>query len=333
MEWTNRLSELLGSKYPIMQGSFTGIGTWEWAAAISNTGADGCLTASVYRTPERLREAIKKLRALTNHFTVNITIGMCPNIDEMLDVCFEEQIPMLETSAYRPDKYADRIKKSGLKWVHKGATVKFIKHAESLGADAVVLVGLDGWGFKNIRQLPTFTSIAWAREQIKVPLIAAGGIGNGRTMASALAAGAEGVYLGSSIMATKECPISERIKRNMVDAVPDEPELIRELVAPPTRDAFKKIMEARKTLPFEKWIRSMEAAMLKHEWKGDKAMWEENAEDLGAKERPGGPPKGPFSFSVAYINEILSAQDFIENMVKEAEKILEGMAKQYKLSG
>ena len=153
MEWNNRLTELLGCKYPIMQGSLTGIGTWEFAAAVSRTGADGCLTAAVYKTPERLREAIGRLRNETEHFTVNISIGACPNIDEMLDVVLDERVPCLETSVYRPDEYADRIKKSGVKWIHKGATVQFIKHAENLGADAVILVGLDGWGFKNIKQL------------------------------------------------------------------------------------------------------------------------------------------------------------------------------------
>jgi NAD(P)H-dependent flavin oxidoreductase YrpB (nitropropane dioxygenase family) len=331
MEWNNRLTKLLGCKYPIMEGSLTGCGTWEFAAAVSKTGADGCITAGVYKTPDGLRDAIKKIRTLTDHFTVNISIGGCPNIDGMFEVCFEEQVPCLETSVYRPDEYADRIKKSGIKWIHKGATVRFIKHAENLGADAVVLVGLDGWGFKNIRQLPTFTSIAWARDQIKVPLIAAGGIGNGRTMAAALAAGADGVYIGSAIMATNECPISSRIKENMVKAVPDEPELIRELVAPPAPENYKKIMEARKTLSFEKWIRAMEAAMLKHEWTGQRAMWEETVDELGAPSREGGPPRGPFSFCIAYIHQIVSVQEFIENMAKEAEEILEGMAKQYKL--
>jgi len=331
MEWNNKVTKLLGSKYPIVEGSLTGCGTWEFAAAVSKSGAEGCITAGVYKTPDGLRDAIRKIRTLTNHFTVNISIGGCPNIDGMFEVCFEEQVPCLETSIYRPDEYADRIKKSGIKWIHKGATVHFIKHAEKLGADAVVLVGLDGWGFKNIRQIPTFTSIAWARDQIKVPLIAAGGIGNGRTMAAALAAGADGVYIGSAIMATHECPISNRIKENMVKAVPDEPELIRELVAPPSPESYKKIMEARKTLPFEKWIRAMEAAMLKHEWAGQKAMWEETVDDLGAPTRKGGPPRGPFSFCIAYINQIVSVQEFIENMVKEAEEILEGMVKQYKL--
>ncbi len=333
MEWKNRLTELLGCEYPVMQGSISGVGTWEFAAAATRAGADGCLTAAVYRTPEGLREAIRKYKEVSDHFTVNISIGACPNLDGMFDVCFEEQVPAIETSVYKPDEYVDRIKQSGVKWIHKGATVKFCKHAEEQGADAVVLIGLEGFGIKNIRQLPTFTSLVWARDQINVPLIIGGGIGNGRSMAAALAAGADGVYIGSAIMATHECKISDRVKQNMVKAVPDEPGRIRELIAPPDSEKYEEIMAKRDTMDFNKWIRALEATFLKHQDKttGKKTIWEEGAEGLGAETQKGGPPRGPFSFSCAYIDEIVSVQEFIGNMVKEAEEILEGMARQYKL--
>ena len=335
MKWRNRLTDLLGCKYPIMQGALTGIGTWEFAAAASKAGADGCITAAVYKTPERLREAIRNIRESTGHFTVNISIGACPNIDGMFDVCFEEQVPVLETAVYKPDEYVDRIKKSGVKWIHKGATIQFCKHAEDLGADAVVLIGLEGFGIKNIRQLPTFTSICWARDQIKAPLIVGGGIGNGRTMAAALAAGADGVYIGSAIMATKECKISEKVKSNMVEAFPDEPARIRELIAPPDPEEYMAIMAKRETMDLNKWIRAVEATFLKlkNKTSGDKTIWEEGAEGLGADPNAEGPPRGPFSFSCAYINEIVSVQEFIENMVREAEEILDRFAKQHELGG
>lgn len=333
MEWKNRLTELLGCKYPIMQAALTGVGTWEFAAAVSKAGADGCLTAGVYRTPDRLREAIRKLREATDHFTVNVSIGACPNVDQMFEVCFEEQIPVLETAIYKPDEYADRIKKSGVKWLHKGATVDFCRHAEDLGADAVVLIGLEGFGVKNIRQLPTFTSIAWAREKIKVPLLVGGGIGDGRTMAMALAGGADGVYIGSAIMSTKECGISERIKRNMIDSAPDEPIRIRELIAPPDPKKYAEVMAKRDTMEFNKWIRLVEATFLKLENKveGEKTIWEEGAEGLGAESKDGEPPRGPYSFSCAYVNKILSVQEFIDKTVREAEEILQGLARQFKL--
>lgn len=161
MKWRTRLTELLGCKYPIMQGSFTSLGTWKFAAAVCEAGAHECLTAAISGTPEKLREDIRNLkRTTTEPFSVNITIGICPHIDEMLEVCVEEDVPSIETSAYKPDKFAEHIKRSGITWIHKGATVRFLRHAEQLGANAGVLVGLEGYGLKNIRQLPTLTSIA-----------------------------------------------------------------------------------------------------------------------------------------------------------------------------
>lgn len=324
-----------------MQGGLSGLGTWEFAAAVSKTGADGCLTAAVSRTPERLREDIQKLRAEVNHFTVNITIGMCPHIEEMFEVCVEEEIPTLETAVYRPDDYMDYIRKAkskGVAWVHKASTVRHIKHAEKLGADAVVIVGLDGYGFKNIRQLPTFTAIPWALRQVNVPLVAAGGIGDARTFLSALAAGAEGVYMGTAFMGTKECPLTERIKENMVKALPDHIDLIRELVAPPNPEEYKAVMEARNKMPFERWIPAVERVHLKHrEWRDVAPMWEE-AEGLlrpeAAEVMPslGTRPKGPFSFACGYINRIVTCKELVDGIIGEAEEILGKWVKQFKLT-
>ena len=338
MEWKTRITELLGCKYPIMEGGLSGIGTWKFAAAVSETGAEGCLTAACSRTPEKLREHIAKIREVTDKpFAVNITIGMCPHIDEMLDVCIQEKVHCIETAVFNPDKYYERIKEAGIIWIHKAATVDHIKRAESLGADAVVLVGLDGYGFKNIRQLPTFTAIAWAKRHISIPLVAAGGIGNARTLLSALLAGADAVYMGSALMATEECPISDKVKRNMMKATPDHPDLIRELLAPPKPDDYKEVMEARKTMPFEKWIPALERVMLKHdEWKDVDTMWEmaeHLKEEKAADVMPslGSRPKGPFSFSCGYIDKILPVKDFIENMTAEAEETMERLVNQWQL--
>lgn len=334
MKWKTRLTELLGCQYPIMQGALSGVGTWEFAAAVSEAGAVGCLTAAVSKTPEQLRADIQKLREATkNPFTVNLTIGMCPRLDEMLAVCLEEKVPCIETAAFSPDQYVEPIKQSGITWIHKVATVEHARRAQKLGADAVVLVGLEGYGFKNIRQLPTLTSVAWAKRQIEVPLIAAGGIGDSRTMLGTLLAGADGVYVGSVLMATRECPIAERVKLNMVQAKPDHPDLIRELLAPPKPDEYKEIMTQRNKLPLEKWLPALERVMLKqHEWKDTPPMWEVSdkwKEDADAVPSLGDRPKGPFSFACAYVDEIVTVKEVIENMVKGAEEILERVVKEW----
>jgi len=329
MEWKTRVTELVGSKYPIMQGGLSGLGTWEFAAAVSKAGGEGCLTAAVCRTPERLREDIRKLKDEVEHFTVNLTIGMCPHIDEMLQVCIEERVPTIETAAYLPDGYAERIKKAGITWIHKAALVRHLKHAEKLGADAVVLVGLEGYGFKNINQLPTLTAIAWASRQLKVPLIAAGGIGDARTFLAALAAGAEGVYMGTAFLVTKECPLSERIKENIIKAQPDHPDLIRELLAPPNPKEYEEVMKLRDKMPLERWAPALERVMLKHEWRDVKPMWEQDWTEVPSL---GTRPKGPYSFACAYLDRIVSCKELIEGIIREAEEILRGWVERFKLA-
>jgi NAD(P)H-dependent flavin oxidoreductase YrpB (nitropropane dioxygenase family) len=330
MEWKTRVTDLLGCKYPIMQGGLSGLGTWELAAAISEAGAVGCITASVYKTPEKLTEAVRKTLETTNKpFAVNITIGMTKNIDDMLDVCFAEKVPHIETAAYKPDEYAERIKKSGIPWIHKGATIDFCKHAEKLGADAVVLVGLDGYGFKNIKQLPTFTAIAHASNQIHVPLLAAGGIADGHTFLGALALGADGIYMGTAFEATRECRLSQKMKQNIVDAAPDHPDLIYELLAPPDMEAYMEVKAAKDKMPFEKWIPAMEAVHLKHsKWKEVRPMWEMAESLVEGQEKDnkfvGERIKGPYSFACAHIHDIPTCKEFVERMVREAEEILNG---------
>jgi len=330
MEWKTRITDLLGCKYPIMEGGLSGIGTWELAAAISETGAVGCITANLYKTPEKFEDAVRKMRKATDKsFAVNIPIGMTRNIDEILEVCFAEKVPHIETAAYRPDEYAERIKKSGIPWIHKGATVDYCKHAENLGADAVVLVGLDGYGFKNIRQLPTFTAISHAAKTIEVPLLAAGGIGDGRTFLGALALGADGIYMGTAFEVTQECRLSEKIKQNIVKAIPDHPDLIHELIAPPDMEAYMEVKAAKDSMPFEKWIPAMEAVHLKHKkWKDVRPMWE-MAEELVEGEKDddaemlGERIKGPYSFACAHIDVIPTCKELVERIVREAEEILD----------
>ncbi len=322
-----------------MEGGLSGLGTWELAAAVCEAGAHGSITAAVYRTPEGLREAIQNLRKATKHkFSVNLTIGMCPRIDEMLDVCIEENVHAIETAAYKPDEYAKKIKKAGIIWIHKAAVIDHLKHAERLGADAVVLVGLEGYGFKNIRQLPTFTAIAWGARQLKVPLVAGGGIGGPHTFLAALALGAEGIYMGTAFLVTKECPLSQRVKENIVKATPDHPDLIFELIAPPDPEEYKAVREAKDKMPLEKWLAAMERVHLKHkDWRNVLPMWEQGEQlrtDKAEEAMPtyGSRPKGPYSFACGYLNKIVSCKELIEGIVKGAEEILKKWVVDFKLN-
>ena len=258
---------------------------------------------------------------------VNLSLGG-PNPDELLPVCLEEKVPVIETAVYRPDRYAHLIKKAGITWVHKAATVNHLKHAEKLGVDAVVLVGLDGWGIKNIHQLPTFTAIAWGSRQLKVPLIAAGGIGDGRTFLAALAAGAEGVYMGTAFLITKECRLSERIKQNLILAQPDHPDLIHELVDRPSPKDYEEIMSLRDKMPFRKWIVAYEKVLLKRKWTDAKSVTEQEAANMLSHRTK---PKGDYSFACAYLDHEVTCKELIEGIIREAEDILQKWANQFKL--
>lgn len=314
MKWQTRLTELLGCEYPIMQGALSRIGNWKFAAAISEAGAHGCITAAVSLTPEKLREDIRRYRDATDKpFEVNLTVGMCPHIDEMLEVCLEEDVEVIETAVYNADKYGKRIKEAGRKWIHKVATMKHALHAEKQGADAVIIVGLEGIGFKHILQLPVMTGIAWAARQIKIPIVAAGGIGDSRTFLAALALGAEGVMMGTAFMATKECPISERFKENMIKAVPDNPELRHKVLAPPNPKDYEEIMKRRNDMPLEKWLPALERVMLKQDdWKLAPEMWKEDYDRLS----------GMMSFAATYVAHIPTVKEFVDSIIKGAEEII-----------
>jgi NAD(P)H-dependent flavin oxidoreductase YrpB (nitropropane dioxygenase family) len=186
-------------------------------------------------------------------------------------------------------------------------------HAQKQGADAVILVGLEGIGFKNISQLPTMTTIAWAARELKVPVIAAGGIGDARTFLGALALGAEGVMMGTAFMATKECPISDSFKERMVQAFPDNPHLRTTVLAPPKSRDYEEVMKKRGEMSLPKWLTALERVMLKHDdWQLAPEMWNEDYDRLSSL----------MSFAVTYVDHIPTVKEFVDNIIGGAENII-----------
>ena len=318
MEWKTRVTELLGCKYPIMQGAMAGLGNWKFAAAVAAAGGHGILTASVSRTPERLREDIKRCRDAAGDgggsFGVNLTISICPRIEEMLEVCIEEGIHV-ETAAYKPDSLAPRIKEGAVTWIHKTARVKDAVHAERLGADAVIVVGMEGIGFKNPEQLPTLITTTWAKREIKVPFIAAGGIGDARGFMGALGMGADGVMMGTAFMATKECPLKASAKQAMVDSRPDNPQLIHRVLGTPDLKAYQEVMAMRNELPLEKWLPMLERVNLKDpDWKRPSdSNSEPSIAQMGTV----------VSLAAGVIDSVPTVKEFIDNIINGAEELLD----------
>jgi len=314
MQWKTRITELLGCKYPILQGALSRFGNWQFAASVSETGAHGCLTAAVSRTPEQLREDIHRCREATSEpFSVNVSVGNCPRIDEMLDVILDENIHVVETAVYIPEKYGKRIKEAGRKWIHKTATIRHALHAEAHGADAVIIVGLEGVGYKNIAQLPTMVTAVLAARQIKVPLVIAGGIGDARGLLAALAAGADGIMMGTRFMATAECPVPDRYKKNMVELSADHPKLRHRILAEPDPKEYEEVLKLRNQIPLERWLPRLERVMLKDpDWEEAPVMWESPVEYLG----------GLVSMAVGVINDIPTCKELIDRIIRDAEEIV-----------
>lgn len=322
MEWNTRITKLLGCKYPILEGAYGGFGNWEFAKAVSDTGAFGLITASVYKTPEKLREAISKCRDATDGvFGVNLSIGLCPRIDEMLDVCIEERVPV-ETAAYKPDSFAHRIKEADITWIHKSARVKDALHAERLGADAVIVVGLEGWGFKSIEQLPTLITTTLARRELKVPFVASGGIGDASGFLGAMGMGADGIMMGTAFMATDECPLGKKAKEKMIQSSPYDPRLRNQVLSPPDPEAYRKVMELRDKLPIEKWLRMLERVNLKDPaWQHDDFTFQADfGEDNSSRDKP----SRVVSLAVGVLDKIVPVKEFVEDMVRGAEELLDG---------
>ncbi len=322
MEWKTRVTDLLGCRYPILEGAYAGIGNWKFAAAVAETGAYGLITASAYKTPDKLREAIRKCRDATDGaFGVNLSFGICPRIDEMLEVCIEQEVPV-ETAAYKPDALAPRIKEAGLTWVHKCARVRDAVHAEKLGADAVIVVGLEGVGFKSPEQLPTLISTIQAKKELKVPFIAAGGIGNAHGFMGALGMGADAIMMGTAFMATDECPLSEKAKEKIVRSSPYHPQLRSQVLSPPDPVAFKEAMDMRGKLPLEEWLRMIERVNFKDPaWKTDSDPTGEYGFD---DEWIGEKPSKIVSLAVGVLDQVVPVNDLVQGIVKGAEELMDG---------
>jgi len=320
MEWKTRVTKLLGCKYPILEGAYGGIGNWKFAAAVADTGAFGLITASVYKTPEKLREAIKNCRDATDGaFGVNLSIGICPRIDEMLEVCIEAGIPV-ETAAYKPDALAPRIKEAGVTWIHKSARVKDALHAENLGANAVIVVGLEGVGFKNPEQLPTLITTTMAKRALKIPFIAAGGIGDAAGFMGAMGMGADAIMMGTAFMATDECPLGKAAKEKMVRSTPYDIRFRNQVLSPPDPEAYREVMEMRDKMPFEKWLRRLERVNLKY------SAWEDDVDPSGEytfeeEWRQEGPSK-ILSLAVGVLDKITPVKEFVDTMIIGAEEVV-----------
>lgn len=218
----NRVTELLGIRYPIIQGGMQWVGKAELVAAVSNAGGLGIITALTQPTPEDLAREIQRTRALTNQpFGVNLTLLPTlkpPPYADYVQVILDQGVKIIETAGNSPKAFIPALKAHGVVIVHKCTTVRHALSAERDGVDMVSIDGFECAGHPGEDDVPGLVLIPLATQALKIPVVASGGIADGRGMAAALALGAEGVNMGTRFFATREAPVHDNIKQALVAA-------------------------------------------------------------------------------------------------------------------
>lgn len=210
------ITEMLGVKYPIIQGGMMWVGLAEMASAVSNAGGFGILTALTQPTPDALRKEIARCREMTDKpFGVNLTI--LPSINpppygEYVDAIIDSGIKIVETAGNNPKEFIDKMKAADIKIIHKCTAVRHALSAQRHGVDAISIDGFECAGHPGEDDIPNLILIPAAVKALDIPVIASGGIGDGRGMAAALALGAQGVNMGTRFCVTQEAPIHPNIK-------------------------------------------------------------------------------------------------------------------------
>jgi len=227
----NQITQLFNIKYPIVQGGMVWVSGWKLASAVSNAGGLGLIGAgSMY--PDVLREHIQKCKKATGKpFGVNIPM-LYPQVDELMDIIVQEDVKIVFTSAGNPKTWTSFLKEKGITVVHVVSSVKFAIKAEAAGVDAVVCEGFEAGGHNGREETTTFTLIPMVKDSVTIPLIAAGGIGNGRGMLAAMVLGADGVQIGSRFAASKESSAHVNFKQKIIDVKDGDTHLTLKELAP-----------------------------------------------------------------------------------------------------
>ena len=224
------VSELLGIRYPIVQGGMQWVGTAELAAAVSNAGGLGILTALTQPTPDDLRREIARCREMTDRpFGVNLTILPAikpPPYAEYLDAIIDSAVTVIETAGNSPKEFIARLKAANIKILHKCTSVRHALSAQKHGVDIISIDGFECAGHPGEDDVPALILIPAAVRALRIPVIASGGIGDGRGMAAALALGAQGINMGTRFLCTKEAPVHNLIKQTLVAATATDTTLI-----------------------------------------------------------------------------------------------------------
>lgn len=225
-----RLTEILGIETPIVCGGMMRVGTAELAAAASNAGALGVMTALSLPNAEELIKAIDKCRSLTDKpFGVNLTVGVVAteiDYDEYIDAIIDSGVKIVETAGRSPEPFMEKFKANGIKVIHKCVAVRHALKAERIGVDVVSIDGFECAGHPGEQDIGGMVLFPAAAQALTIPVIASGGIADGRGLAAALAMGCEGINMGTRFLVTEEAPIHRGIKEKVVEMDENQTRLI-----------------------------------------------------------------------------------------------------------
>ena len=251
-----RITELFGIRHPIIQGGMHFVGYAQLAAAVSNAGGLGIITALTQRTPAALADEIRRCKEMTNKpFGVNLTFLPAvnsPDYPGYINAIIEGGVKVVETAGNNPQKWMPALKEAGIKVIHKCTAVRHALKAEAIGCDAVSVDGFECGGHPGEDDVPNFILLPRAAEELSIPFVASGGMADGRSLVAALALGADGMNMGTRFIATKEAPVHDNVKQAIVAAS----ELDTRLVMRPLRntervlvnDAVKRLLEKEREL-------------------------------------------------------------------------------------
>ena len=311
-------------EHPVIQGGMHYVGFAEMASAVANAGGLGIITGLTQKTPEDLAKEIAKCHEMTDKpFGVNLTFlpgFQEPDYPGYIQAIVEGGVKIVETAGRSPEAYMPDLKGAGIKVIHKCTSVRHSLKAEKIGCDAVSVDGFECGGHPGEDDIPNMILLPRAAEELSIPFVASGGMGNGQQLAAALSMGADGINMGTRFIATKEAPVHQNVKEALVAAS----ELDTELIMRPLRntervlanDAVQKILEKEKALGDEIQITDImdEVAGVYPK------IMQEGTMDAGA---------WSCGMVAGLIHDIPTCKELVERIVSDAEEIIKSRLSQF----
>jgi nitronate monooxygenase len=313
-----KITQLFNIQHPVIQGGMHYVGFAELAAAVSNAGGLGIITGLTLKTPENLSKEIERCHTMTDKpFGVNLTFlptVAAPDYPGFIKAIIDGGIKIVETAGRNPQEYMHLFKDAKIKVIHKCTSVRHAKKAESIGCDAVSVDGFECGGHPGEDDIPNMILLPRAADELKIPFVASGGMADGRSLAAALALGAEGINMGTRFIATKEAPVHENVKQAILSAS----ELDTRLVMRPLRNTERVLNNS-----------AVESLLEKEERLGKNIKFEDIIEEVvGVYPKvmtEGDVNTGVWSCGMVagLIHDIPNCKTLIERIVSEAEKIIQ----------